>query len=157
MHTMFVGGTLVCLGTITIYSKLPQLLTLKFKIMVYGKVNWFEIPVKNLMKAKAFYEEVFNVELTYKKEPSNIEMAIFPFGSQNELGAPGALVAGPFYTPTSDGTLIYFACEDVNNELKRVEVAGGKILLKKIDIGENGYIAHCLDIEGNRIGLHSMK
>lgn len=125
--------------------------------MAYGKVNWFEIPVKDFMKAKNFYEKVFQVTLEHQKQSNNLEMAVFPLGSQNELVSRGALVAGEFYIPSPDGTVVYFSCEDVNNELKRVAEAGGKILFKKMPVGEYGYIAHFLDLEGNRIGLHSMK
>jgi predicted enzyme related to lactoylglutathione lyase len=40
--------------------------------------------------------------------------------------------------------------------LGKVEAAGGKVLMDKISIGENGFIAFFLDTEGNRVGLHSM-
>lgn len=53
------------------------------------------------------------------------------------------------------GRLVY--CEDVGNELGRVEHSGGKVLMPKTSIGENGFIAHFMDTEGNRIGLHSLK
>ncbi len=35
--------------------------TVKTKI---NPVNWFEIPVKDMARAKKFYEKVFGVELT---------------------------------------------------------------------------------------------
>jgi len=41
--------------------------------------------------------------------------------------------------------------------LGRIEKAGGKILLSKTSIGENGFIAHFTDTEGNKVSLHSMK
>ena len=47
--------------------------------------------------------------------------------------------------------------EDLSVPLARVEKAGGKILLPKTAIGENGFMAHFLDTEGNKIAFHSMK
>jgi len=47
--------------------------------------------------------------------------------------------------------------EDLSTPLSKVESAGGKILLPKTAIGQNGFMAHILDTEGNKIALHSMK
>jgi predicted enzyme related to lactoylglutathione lyase len=45
---------------------------------------------------------------------------------------------------------------DLNNELGRVEAAGGKVTKGKTEIGGgHGFMALCLDTEGNRIALHS--
>jgi uncharacterized protein len=44
-------------------------------------------------------------------------------------------------------------------ELNFVKVlkAGGKILKKKMSIGEHGFVSLCTDTEGNMFGIHSMK
>jgi len=47
--------------------------------------------------------------------------------------------------------------EDLSIALSKVESAGGKILLPKTAIGPNGFMAHILDTEGNKVALHSMK
>jgi hypothetical protein len=52
---------------------------------------------------------------------------------------------------------VYFISEEINEELSRVEAAGGKIIRSKQDIGDYGFIALVEDTEGNMIGLHSMK
>ena len=43
----------------------------------YNPVNWFEIPVKDMKRAKSFYEKVFGWELSLNKVGSS-EMAWFP-------------------------------------------------------------------------------
>ncbi|WP_431217474.1 hypothetical protein ACQ86N_18555 [Puia sp. P3] len=53
--------------------------------------------------------------------------------------------------------MVYFASEEINAELSRVDAAGGKILRPKTHLGEFGYIALIEDSEGNLIGLHSTK
>lgn len=59
--------------------------------------------------------------------------------------------------PSADGTVAYLNVgEDLSEQLAKVEPAGGKILIPKPEIGENGFMAHFLDSEGNRIALHSM-
>jgi hypothetical protein len=55
------------------------------------------------------------------------------------------------------GTLVYFNTEEINEELSRVETAGGKIIRSKQNIGDYGFIALVEDSEGNMIGMHSQK
>ncbi|MCK8524261.1 hypothetical protein M0D21_21965 [Aquimarina sp. D1M17] len=71
----------------------------------------------------------------------------------------GTLVkADEHYSPSRNGVLVYFACEDVGNEIGRVEAAGGTVVSGKKQISENnGYMAYFVDSEGNRIALHSQK
>lgn len=64
----------------------------------------------------------------------------------------------PVSDMATDGTLVYFTAfsGDLNNELGRVEKAGGKVLQEKTLIAEGyGQMALILDTEGNRIALHS--
>ena len=119
-------------------------------------VGWFEIPVTDMERAIKFYESVFGLKLE-RNLMGELDMAWFPFA--NVPGAPGTLVYHKeFYKPSADGTLVYFTCHsgDLKNELSKVENAGGKILVPKTLIKEDiGYMAVCIDTEGNRIALHS--
>jgi len=46
----------------------------------------------------------------------------------------------------------------VQNELDRIEAAGGKIYQEKTMISEeHGYMGVFIDTEGNRVALHSTK
>jgi hypothetical protein len=119
-------------------------------------VNWFEIPTTDIERANNFYKQVFAVETVYLEIPGT-KMYMMMDEDQTAPGAGGAIVEAEGYNPNSDGVVIYFSCEDLNNELSRVESAGGKVLFPKMDIGEFGNIAHFIDTEGNRIGLHSQK
>ena len=115
-------------------------------------VDWFEIPVTDMERAKKFYSAVFTVEIDDFPMPE-LEMATFPM-DPNSNAVSGALVKGEGYTPSATGSVLYFSCEDVANELSRVEAAGGQILVPKTSLGEHGNMAHVLDTEGNRIALH---
>ena len=118
-------------------------------------VNWFEIPATNFDRAVDFYKSLFSYEF-HMANMMGTDMAFFPGDNKNQ-GATGAIVRGDGYTPTEKGALIYFtAGTDLNDVLKKVEGAGGKVSLPKTSIGENGFIAHVIDSEGNKIGLHSL-
>ena len=117
-------------------------------------LNWFEIPVTDLDRAKAFYGEVLAGELTLQDMDGEGTMAILPY----EDGVGGALVKSETwnYKPSQEGSIVYLnGGDDLSVPLGRVESAGGKVLVDKMGIGENGFIAFFQDTEGNKVGLHS--
>ncbi len=119
-------------------------------------VNWFEIPVSDLERAKKFYTAVLGKELMDMDMP-NAKMAAFKWVEGAEH-ATGALVKAEGYEPSDKGTVVYFSCDnDLSNELGKVEENGGQVILPKTSIGEHGFIAQFIDSEGNRIALHSLK
>jgi predicted enzyme related to lactoylglutathione lyase len=118
-------------------------------------VNWFEIPAKDLARAKSFYGHVFSVELQHM-EMGPAAMEMFP-ADQGAPGAGGALISTEGYTPSHAGTVVYFSVEDIEGTCARANANGGKTLVPKMSIGEFGFIGQIEDSEGNRIGLHSMK
>lgn len=125
----------------------------------HNAVGWFEIPVADMTRAIGFYEAVFEVKLD-RQPMGPLDMAWFPWVEAGN-GAAGSLVYhAEWYKPSTDGTLVYFTAHsgDLNNELARVEPAGGKVLQPKTLIAEDiGYMALVLDSEGNRIALHSLQ
>ncbi len=117
---------------------------------------WFEVPVIKMSRAIAFYEKVFDITIkpvTF----GGLEMGWFP--PSEEVGAAtGTLIKQESYIPSETSTLLYFSTEEITIELQRVEVAGGKIIQPKTEIGEgHGFMAVFLDTEGNRVALHSNK
>ena len=119
-------------------------------------ISWFEIPTKDLNRAQAFYEAIFDIQMVPLDMPQ-IKMRMFPL--QYPMGVGGALVYNDqFYnTSSTDGPLVYLnANPDVQLTLNKIEAAGGKILMPKTMISpEYGHMAMFLDTEGNRIALHS--
>lgn len=117
-------------------------------------VNWFEIPAIDMDRAKAFYQNVFGVELsTLQMGPA--DMALFEWNME-ETGCAGALVKSEGYVPAHSGSIVYFSVPDIEGTLDTIGDNGGRTLLPKMSIGESGFIAHFEDCEGNRVALHSM-
>ncbi|MBI3354765.1 MAG: VOC family protein [Deltaproteobacteria bacterium] len=119
-------------------------------------INWFEIPVKNFDRGKKFYSTILGGEINEMPNPQ-MKYGFLPFDMKNG-GVGGAIVQGEGYEPSGKGSLIYLnGGDDLGKVLSKVEKAGGKILLPKTSIGQNGFMAHFLDTEGNKVALHSMK
>lgn len=116
-------------------------------------VNWFEIPVADMPRAKKFYKSLLNVELQDLPMPG-MQLSSFPMVQGGEY-ATGALAQSENHVPSANGTTVFFACEDVSDQLGRVESLGGKVVVPKTSIGEHGFIAHIMDSEGNKVALHS--
>lgn len=119
-------------------------------------VNWFEIYVDDIERAKAFYSKVLGIEFTELPSPDEGEMWAFPM-EENGPNAAGTLIKHPAGSPGMGGTMVYFACDDVAGPAGRVADAGGSVMQDKMSIGDYGFIALIQDTEGNMVGLHSHK
>lgn len=114
---------------------------------------WFEIPVLEMERARKFYSEVMNIEMPVETM-NDAEMAFFPM---EEGGNSGALVKYEQAKPSHDGPVIYLnGGDDLDAFLRRVEPAGGKVIMPKTMISEEiGFMAFFLDTEGNRLAFWS--
>jgi len=115
-------------------------------------IQWVEISATDLERANEFYKKVFNLKTVLIEMPGS---KMYMFGESGKIGSSGCLVKSEVNKPSADGSIVYFACEDVAVEAARVEPAGGKLIVPKTDIGEFGFFAQFIDTEGNRIGMHS--
>lgn len=125
-------------------------------------VNWFEIYVSDMARARKFYESVLGIELSPLTNPATVEneLEMWSFtGNMTSYGCNGALVKVPM--PEMQGgnnsVIIYFHSQDSSIEEKKVTEFGGKIIKPKMSIGQYGFITLALDTEKNVIGFHSMK
>ncbi|HOJ90067.1 MAG TPA: VOC family protein [Saprospiraceae bacterium] len=120
---------------------------------------WVEIYVDDMSRAQKFYETVLQIQMVPMQTPGDfgdLEMLSFPW-AQGEINISGALYKTSQMKPGAGGTLVYFTCEDCALETARVEIAGGKVLQEKFQIGEHGFCSIVMDTEGNTIGFHSDK
>lgn len=117
-------------------------------------INWFEIPVTDFARARAFYEAVLG------RPVETMTMGVYTMGflSSSPDAVGGAIVQGDGTAPSQSGTLVYLnGGDDLAVMLARVVPAGGTVAVPKSDIGSGfGFFAHIIDTEGNRVGLHSM-
>ena len=120
-------------------------------------IGWFDVYVDDMDRAMAFYETVFQQQLELIGDPTGeTVMRSFP-ANMGAYGAAGALVKSPHARPGPGGTLIYFSVDDCAVEQARVADAGGQVLRPKFAIGQFGWVALCMDTEGNLFGLSSMR
>jgi hypothetical protein len=110
---------------------------------------WFEIPVTDLEKSKAFYGAVLQNALEDQTMGPNL---MSHFQPANGPGASGHLYVGK---PSSDGsgnTIHLASPEPLEEALVRVSEHGGKVISDIVTIPA-GRFAYCLDLDGNSFGL----
>ena len=116
-------------------------------------IHWIEISTQNIERAATFYSTILNIDVKVM-EAMGMKTALFPHTDPAHSGA--CLMQGPNYQPSDKGAIVYLnGGDDLQPALERVENAGGEIVLPKTSIGQNGFMAHFLDTEGNRMGLYS--
>ncbi len=123
-------------------------------------VTWFELPVADMRRAKAFYATVMHTGfMDQTMEDANgqpITMAVF---AHDDGAISGMLIQGATYQPNATGSVVYLnGGDDLDMMLTRVCENGGEILVPKtpIENGAKGWFAQFLDCEGNRVGLYSL-
>jgi predicted enzyme related to lactoylglutathione lyase len=118
-------------------------------------LNWFEISVTDMDRAKKFYEEIFGIKME-TQDMMGMKMAYFPADMMGgKVG--GGLVESPYHKPSAEGARIYLnGNPDLDNALGKVEAAGGQVAMPKTKISDEiGYMANFMDTEGNLVALHS--
>jgi len=118
-------------------------------------VTWFDIPVKDIDRAKTFYEQVLDIKL-FAMSFGEVKFAAFPEKGDG-AGASGWLIQNENNQPSGQGAVVYFQVDDLDQAISRVQAAGGRILQPKFEMGQLGYICLIQDTEGNMIGLRAAK
>ena len=120
-------------------------------------IVWVEIPVSDLERAIEFYNNAFQWSLkSFSAGP--LSMAVLPNNGGAEA-CSGALVCQEeaYRTSSSDsGPLVYLHSDNIDQQLDRIESAGGfTILPRKLINKDYGSMALFRDTEGNRMALFS--
>ncbi len=111
---------------------------------------WFEIPVSDMAKAKAFYGAVVKGELIDENDGPN-PMAMFPVADL-ETGVSGHIYPGKPSTDGSGNTVHLASPDKLEDALKRVTDNGGQVISPAITIPP-GRFAYCLDLDGNSFSM----
>jgi hypothetical protein len=120
-----------------------------------SKVVHFEIPAADLKRAEKFYSEIFGWKIMkFPMGDSEYHMAQTVETGENQMPKePGAINGGLVQrSDIQKAPVIVLSVDSVEKYLKKVEQAGGKIVMpaKKTPAGIYGLFA---DTEGNVTGL----
>lgn len=118
------------------------------------KVVHFEIPFDDKRRAMRFYAEAFDWKLTDMAEMSYVMAETAAVDETRMPKEPGAINGGLFERPKeAPYPIVYVSVSSVDQALKRVQAAGGKIVTPRTQIPGMGAYARVTDSEGNIVGL----
>ena len=120
------------------------------------KVVHFELPSDNRERAKKFYSSVFSwdiMEMPFQDDvyTSAITSPIDEKYMHQEKGAiNGAIINRD---ESISAPVITISVESIEDSTKKIEAAGGKLVVLKGEVPDMGYYAYFKDTEGNVLGL----
>ena len=119
---------------------------------------WFEICVKNLDRAAAFYGSVLGAPLR-RETMGPQEIAVFPYegGMSGNLYEGREVGGGAAPAPgAAEAPLVHFnAPSPLEEALARVKTSGGEVLSAIQGTPDGGRFAYCRDPDGTRFGLYT--
>jgi predicted enzyme related to lactoylglutathione lyase len=110
---------------------------------------WFEIPVTDMDRARAFYGAVLRNELTPEDGGPN---PMARFAARDETAVTGHAYPGKPAAPGTGPTIHLAAPAPLEEAVARVAPNGGQVVSPIISIPA-GRFAYCLDPDGNSFGL----
>ena len=118
------------------------------------KVVHFEIPFDNKERAMKFYSESFGWQLQDMPVMNYVMANTVNVGEDYRPTEPGAINGGLFQRPKeAPSPCIYVGVASVDEALKKVQAAGGKVVTPKTPIPGMGAYGRVADTEGNVLGL----
>ena len=116
-----------------------------------GAFSWNELITNDVQAAKAFYGEIFGWQFKAGKVAHSDYTVIEVDGK--EVGGISPVPPQSPAMPPTWGT--YVTVEDVETTLPKVEVLGGKVLMRPIQIPPNACFALIQDPQGAMIAIMS--
>lgn len=111
-----------------------------------SRVIHFEIPADDPKRAVKFYKEVFGWKLDKWGE---MDYWLATTGKEGEPGINGAITTREQLASTTNT----IGVPSVDDFLLKIMKAGGKVVQPKMPIPGVGYMAYCMDTEGNLFGI----
>lgn len=118
----------------------------------------FEIPVNDLEKARKFYGESFGWDLQDWPMPDGsvyIGVRTTPVDEKTRQPLKVGAINGGIMQKNDKATMPVLAVNvgSIDQKVKQVEKAGGKVVMPKIEMMGMGFYAYVADSEGTVIGL----
>jgi predicted enzyme related to lactoylglutathione lyase len=112
-----------------------------------NRIVHFEIPIDNPERATAFYQKCFG--WTFQKWEGPTEYWLVTTGPVDQPGINGGLLRRQPGMVTTNTVQV----DNVDDAMATVLANGGTQTVPKMEIPGVGWVAYCLDTEGNMLGL----
>jgi uncharacterized protein len=120
-----------------------------------NKIVHFEIPFDDKEKSKEFYGKVFGWQFQEMPEMNYTITRTVEVDKKFMPKESGAINGGMYKRDeqSAKSPVLVIDVPSVDEHIKKIEEAGGKIIRPKVKVGEIGYYAQFQDTEGNILGI----
>ena len=108
----------------------------------------FEIPADDPERARKFYGDIFG--WTFQKWDGPMPYWLVTTGQNGEPGIDGGLMPRQQPGATTVNTV---GVPSLDDTLRKIEGGGGRTVVPRMAIPGIGWLAYCLDPEGNTFGV----
>jgi uncharacterized protein len=117
-----------------------------------GLFGWIDLGTTDVEAARAFYEGIFGWESTDIATPVGVNYTSFTLNGQRVAGmGPQTPVNAAAGRPSTWNS--YVLVDDIEATVKRVEAAGGTVVIPPMDVMTEGRLAMAVDPTGATVGL----
>ena len=113
-----------------------------------SRVIRFDLGVDRPERAMNFYSAVFGWKIDKVDEVP--DYWLITTGEDGQAGIDGGMVKRRY---PGESTTCWIATPSVDEALRKIEEAGGKVLTGKTPIPGAGFYGYCVDTEGNVFGV----
>ena len=122
------------------------------------KIVHFELPAKDMERARAFYSSIFGWELKDWPMPDGskyIGARTVAVNEETHLPTEVGAINGGIVEHSETVSMPIFAINvsSIDEKVAMIEKAGGKVTRPKMDMMGMGFYAYVSDCEGNTLGL----
>jgi len=126
--------------------------------MKKNPVVHFEMPYEDHQRLSKFYTNAFGWEMqNLGNEMGDYVLASTTETDENSMVTTPGAINGGFFPKFQEGAAPYpsvvIDVDDINQTMKQINDAGGKILSEPIEVPGIGQYVAFADTEGNRVGI----
>jgi len=121
-----------------------------------NSVVHFEIPANDTSRAEKFYSDVFGWQIQKFPMPGGDYYMVTTTPSTDKGPTnPGAINGGLVQRDNQSAKepVLVIDVPNLDEHLKKIEAAGGKVVMPKMQVGDMGLYARVTDTEENIIGV----
>jgi uncharacterized protein len=118
------------------------------------RIVHFEIPVDQVERAKKFYSEVFDWQISGTPGKPYHMVNTTAVGTDYRPKEPGAINGGMLQRDeTIRSPVLVVEVAEIEAAAERVKAAGGKVVKEPTPVGDMGIVCYFKDPEGNLLGM----
>jgi uncharacterized protein len=122
-----------------------------------GRVVHFEIYADDIPRAVKFYTDVFGWEFKEWKGDDGFVYWLITTGKDSDIGINGGMLQRMKHEEGEKPIMGSYVCtasvENLDESIKKVNDAGGKVVVEKNEVKGIGWLCYCHDTEGNVFGM----